>query len=115
MFGFAWLTLRQAQEALRTGRLDEALRLLEQPGVRTHRRGGGLLIDAARAHVERGDRYPQPETAEAAWADLLRSEQLGTALRAGDRLRQSLAALGVSEARAALSVGNLSGAEEVVT
>ena len=38
MFGFAWLTLRQAQEALKNGRLEEALRLLGQPGVRNHRR-----------------------------------------------------------------------------
>ena len=115
MFGFAWLTLRQAQEALRTGRLDEALRLLELPAVRNHRKVSSLLLDLGRAHVERGERHFQNEDAEAAWADLMAAEKLGTAVRAGDRLRQSLAALGVTEARAALQAGNLSGAEEVVT
>ena len=63
MFGFAWLTLRQAQEALRTGRLDEALRLLEQPAVRNHRKAGSLLLDLGRAHVERGERHLQNEDA----------------------------------------------------
>jgi hypothetical protein len=115
MFGFAWLTLRQAQEALRTGRLDEALRLLEQPAVRNHRKASTLMLDLGRAHVERGERHLQREDTPAAWADLLAAEKLGTAVRAGDRLRQSLAALGVTEARAMLQAGNLVGAEEVVT
>jgi len=40
MFGFAWLTLRQAQEALKNGRLEEAQRLLAQSSVHNHRRTG---------------------------------------------------------------------------
>jgi len=115
MFGFAWLTLRQAQEALRTGRLVEALRLLEQPAVRGHRKAGELLASLAAAHVERGERLLQKDDAEAAWVELLRAEQIGAAVRAGDRLRQTLVALGLAELRAMLAVGNLSGAEEVAT
>jgi hypothetical protein len=45
MFGFVWLTLRQAQEAIRYGRLDEALRLLQQPAARSHRRAGELSFN----------------------------------------------------------------------
>jgi len=44
MLGFAWLTLRQAQEALKNGRLEEAQRLLEQPAARSHRRTRGLTV-----------------------------------------------------------------------
>src|SRR5258708_1394635 len=115
MFGFAWLTLRQAQEALRTGRLDEALRLLEQPAVRNHRKANTLLLALGPAHVERGERHLQNENASSAWADLLAAEKLGATVRAGDRLRQSLVALGITEARAMLQAGNLGGAEELVT
>ena len=43
MLGFAWLTVRQAQEALRAGRLDEALGLLNQPTVRAHKRANDAI------------------------------------------------------------------------
>ena len=68
MFGFAWLTLRQAQEALKTGRLEEALRLLRQPAARNHRRGGELLLSLARAFAERGERHLGVDKIDDAWA-----------------------------------------------
>ena len=96
MFGFVWLTLRQAQEAIRYGRLDEALRLLGQPAARAHRRAGELFLQLARAYVERGERALRRDDPEAAWADLGQAEALETAEKGTDRLRQALTSLGVS-------------------
>lgn len=114
MFGFAWLTLRQAQEALRNGRLEEALRLVELPAVRHHRRAGELLTQLARAYVERGEQHLRRDDAVTAWADLLQAEQLGVAPRVGERLRQKLTGLALAELRAILQAGDLVRAEEAV-
>src|SRR5262249_34985324 len=57
MFGFAWLSVRQAQEAIRQGRLEEALRLLEQPDLRSHKNRGELVLALGRAFAERGERH----------------------------------------------------------
>jgi len=56
MLGFAWLTFRQAQEALKNGRLEEAQRLLGQSSAQNHRRTGELLVQLARGYAERGER-----------------------------------------------------------
>ena len=37
MLGFGWLAIRQAQEALQNGRLDEAHRLLREPSAQGHK------------------------------------------------------------------------------
>jgi len=50
MLGTAWLTLRQAQEALKNGRLEEAQRLLSQSGAQGHRRSWNLLQQLARGY-----------------------------------------------------------------
>lgn len=114
MFGFTWLTLRQAQEALKNGRLEEALRLVEQPAVRSHRRGGELVVGLARAYVERGETALRRDDAERAWADLLQAEALQTTPRDADRLRQNLVRLGLAELRALLLAGETTRAEELV-
>src|SRR5436309_16052170 len=106
MFGFGWLALRQVQEALNDGRLEEAQRLLDQPSVRGHRRHGELLRQLARLYVERGERALRQDNAEAAWPDLIRAEQLQTAERGTDRLRQALTRLGLSQVRALLQAGD---------
>src|SRR5262249_60158365 len=90
MLGLGWLALRQAQEALTTGRLEEAQRLLSQPSVQGHRRHGELLRQLARALVERGERHLRRDDAEAAWQDLRQAEGLETADRSSERLRQGL-------------------------
>jgi tetratricopeptide (TPR) repeat protein len=105
MFGFGWLTLRQAQEALQTGRLEEAQRLLEQPGVIGQRGAGAVLVRLARAYVERGERLLRQDDAEGAWSDLHRAEQLETTERSSERLRQALTRLGLAEVRALLQAG----------
>jgi hypothetical protein len=114
MLGFAWLTFRQAQEALRNGRLEEAQRFLGQPAVQGHRRTGPLLAQLARAFVERGERLLGQDDAEGAWRDLLQAEQLQTAEKAAAQLRQSLIRLGVAEVRALLQAGDLRRADEGV-
>jgi hypothetical protein len=112
MLGFARLTLRQVQEALQSGRLDEAQRLLSEPDVQSQRGVGPLYCQLARAYVDRGDRALRRDDPEAAWQDLLRAEQLQTAERSPERLREALTRLGVAEVRALLQAGEPGRAEE---
>src|SRR5947199_5418312 len=105
MLGFVWLTVRQAQEALRTGRLEEALELLGQPTVRAHKRSNDLLQQLARAFTERGERHLRHDDSIAAWNDLLKAEQVGVQESAVVRLRQALTRLGIAEVRALLEAG----------
>ncbi len=106
MLGFGGLNVRQAQEALRAGRLEEAQRLLEQPGVAGQRGAGEVLLQLARAFVERGERQLRQDDAEGAWRDLLAAERLGPAERSGERLRFALVRLGVAEVSARLTAGD---------
>jgi hypothetical protein len=114
MFGFAWLTFRQAQEALKNGRLEEAQRLLCQPGVQGHRKLEGLLAQLAHAFVERGERHLRHDDTDAAWRDLLQAEHLETAEKSSERFRQALTRLGVAEVRALLQAGEPRRAEETL-
>ncbi|HXG10452.1 MAG TPA: FHA domain-containing protein [Gemmataceae bacterium] len=113
MLGFAWLTLRQAQEALKNGRLEEAQRLLGQPAAQGHRRFWELAEQVARAFVERGERHLRQDNPEGAWHDLLQAEQLGAASTAG-RLRQTLVRIGLDEVRALVNMGEPSRALEAI-
>lgn len=113
MFGFAWLTLRQAQEALKTGRLEEAHRLLSQPGAQGHKKSWGLLQKVAQKFVERGMRHLRNEDAEAAWADLLQAEVVGETVGGANQLRQALVKVGLAQVRALLEAGEPLKAAEV--
>jgi hypothetical protein len=114
MFGFTWLTLRQAEQALRSGRLEEAVRLLEQPSVRNHRRGAELTSTLAHAFLERGERALDHDNPEGAWANLLQAEHLGLADRSCERLRQKLVQLALAELRGVLLAGDLVRAEQAI-
>src|SRR5439155_6085921 len=114
MLGFGWLALRQAQEALNTGRLEEAQRLLGQASVQGHRRHGELLRQLAHVLVERGERHLRLEDPEAAWAALRQAEQLQTVDRGAERLRQALARLGLAQVRALLQAGEPARASRVI-
>jgi len=114
MFGFAWLAIRQAREALKQGRLEEAHRLLTQPAIRDHRAVGDLLAQLTRGYIEHGERQLQLDDAEGAWRDLLQAEQLQTAEKGVDRLRQALTRLGIAEVRAVLHTGETRRADEVI-
>lgn len=114
MFGFAWLALRQAREALKQGRLEEAHRLLTQPAIRDHRAAGELLIQLVRAYVDRAERSLKREDAESAWRDLLQGEQLQTTEKSVDSLRQALVRLGIAQVRALLQAGDPRRADEAI-
>jgi tetratricopeptide (TPR) repeat protein len=114
MFGFAWLAIRQAREALKQGRLEEAHRLLNQPAIRDHRAIGDLLAQLTRGYVEHGERQLQLDDAEGAWRDLLQAEHLQTAEKGVDRLRQTLTRLGLAEVRAVLHAGETRRADEAI-
>jgi hypothetical protein len=114
MFGFAWLAIRQAREALKQGRLEEAHRLLTQPAIRDHRAAGDLLVQLVRAYGERGQRGLKRQDAESAWRDLLQAEQLQTADKSVDSLRQTLVRLGVAQVRARLQAGDARRADEAI-
>ncbi len=112
MFGFAWLTLRQAQDALRSGRLEEAQRLLSQSSVQGHQRTGPLQAQLGRAFAERGERRLGQDDAEGAWKDLLQAESLQPAEKSAQRLRQALCRLHLAQARALFQAGDLRRADE---
>src|SRR4051794_11354356 len=105
MLGLGWLVLRQAQEALKSGRLEEAQRLLTQPSVQGQKRCWELQEQLARAFVERGERQLRHDDPAGSWADLLKAEQVGVADPAAVRLRQGLTRLGLAEVRALLEAG----------
>ena len=114
MFGFAWLAIRQAREALRQGRLEEAHRLLTQPAIREHRAAGELLAQLIRCHVDQAERHLKHDDAEGAWRDLLLAEQLQTTEKGVENLRQTLARLGLAEVRALLQAGETRRADEAI-
>jgi hypothetical protein len=106
MLGFGWLALRQAQEALRTGRLEEAHRLLTSPVAQGQRGLQTLLAQLCRAYVERAERQLRQDDVDAAWRDLLQAELVQPADPSAEKLRQALTRLGATEIRAALEVGD---------
>lgn len=105
MLDFAWLPLRQAQDALNNERLEDARRLLAQPAVQGHKRSWELHRQLADAFIARGERYAEQENDEGAWSDLLQAEALGRASGAA-RLRKKLAAEGLAETRKLLEAGD---------
>src|SRR5690349_7111608 len=115
MFGFVWLAQKQAQDAITAGRLEEALRLLSDPNAQAQRGSGALLVQLARAFVERGERQLRRDDAEAAWRDLLQAEQLQTAERSTERLREALMRLGLAEVRGILQAGEPGRADEALS
>jgi hypothetical protein len=105
MVGAAWLTLRQAQEALRNGRLEEAHGLLTHDSVQGHKRSWELQQQLASGFVARGERYLKQDDLVGAWNDLLHAEQVTASLPAASKLRQELARRGLAEVRGLLETG----------
>jgi tetratricopeptide (TPR) repeat protein len=114
MLGLGWLTLRAAQEALKGGRLDEAQRLLAQPGVRDHKRAVEVRQQLARAFAERGEKALRQDDVSAAWADLCKAEKEHADDVVAVGLRQALTRLGLVEIRALLEVGEPGRATEAI-
>jgi tetratricopeptide (TPR) repeat protein len=105
MLGLGWLALRQAQEALKNGRLEEAQRLLTQPAVQGHKRSWELLQQLAQAFAERGERNLRRDDAVAAWNDLLQAEQVGGSEATAVRVRLALTRRGLAEIHVLLEAG----------
>ncbi len=63
------LRLRQAECAMADGRLDEAYRLLEAPGLRNHRKGQRLVARLARRFGDRAGEHLKAHQPRAALAD----------------------------------------------
>jgi hypothetical protein len=115
MLGFAWLAIRQAEEALRAGRLEEAHRLLGQPAAQGHKLSWELMRSVARGFVERGRQRFLHNDYEAAWHDLLQAEQLGQAESDAGKLRQDLVEVALLEARTYLRAGEPGKAVELLS
>jgi hypothetical protein len=115
MLGLAWLALRQAEEALKAGRLEEAHRLLGQPAALGHKQSWELMRQVARGFVERGRQRAKHNDHEAAWHDLLQGEQLGRADSDAGRLRQDLVQADLLEARTYLRIGEPGKAVELLS
>src|SRR5262245_39979726 len=105
MFGSARHILRQADEALKHGRLEEALRLVGLPEVVAHRDAEPLRQRLVKAFVERGERRFGAGESEAAWGDLLKAEQTGSASPDAERLRHALGRRGLDQVRVLLTAG----------
>lgn len=114
MLGMAWLTFRQAQEALKNGRLEEAHRLLAQSGTQGHKQTFPLLQQVAQGFVERARRKLERNDPDAAWADLLRAEQVGAAEEAAASLRMTLTGPALKDIRARLAEGQPARAAEAI-
>jgi hypothetical protein len=113
MLGFAWLTLRQAQEALKNGRLDEAYRLLCQSEVQGHKRSFELLQQVAQGFVKRGQHHLENNDPSSAWNDLIAAEQAGAREGEAAQLRQALIRHEIAEIRLLLDAGEPARAVEV--
>src|SRR5262245_52274758 len=114
MFGTAWLTLRQVREALRTGRLEEASRLLGQQGVRGHKKAYQLQEQVIKGFVDRAERNLRVDAIGAAWEDVRKAELLAPNDPAVERFRQRLLSLGRAEVKAALEAGRPGRAAEAI-
>ncbi len=114
MLGLGWLTLRQVQESLDHGRLEEAHRLLGMPEVQGHKGTAPLIRQLAEMFVGRAAQHLRHENLTAAWNDLRKAEQLGGSGSDTDRLRQEVTKRGLAEAQKLLDAGEPSRAAEAV-
>src|SRR5258708_40101177 len=106
MLGFGWLALKQADEALKNGRLEEAVRLLTQPQAQGRRGVAERLAQLARAFIERGERLQRNHDLDGAWRDLIQAEQLLSGDTSPERLRQALTRIGLAEVRSLFQAGD---------
>src|SRR2546423_15608506 len=105
MFGTAWLTLRQVREALATGQLDEAARLLGQDRVCGHRKAFDYKKQVVHGFIERAERHLRSDAVVQAWSDLRQAELIAPNDADVEKFRQTLLRLGLAEVKAALEAG----------
>src|SRR5262249_4546012 len=114
MFGAAWLTLRQAREALATGRLEEASRLLGLTGVCGHKRAFQLQRQIVHSFIERAEKHLRSDNVLQAWQDLQQAELLAPNDADVEKFRGTLLRLGIAEVKAALEAGRPGRAGEAI-
>jgi hypothetical protein len=100
-----WLVLRQAQEAVVNHRPEEAHKLIEPLIAAGYRRAWRVTREIVREYAARAAKFLDQHNADAAWRDLLSAEALNTGEKVVADLRQTLARLGIVQARASLEGG----------
>jgi len=106
MFAQWRLTLRQAEEAVRADRFEEALELARRPEVADHCQAGQLRNRIALQLVERAREHMRQGHSHAAWHDLRQAELAGAPTPKVVQVRGELTERGAAEIRAALDAGD---------
>ncbi|MEX2118766.1 MAG: FHA domain-containing protein [Pirellulales bacterium] len=104
------LKVREADEALRAGRLEEAGRLLRDSQVRDFLPARQLMAKVAGQMVERAQRRVAGGQSAAGWRDLDMAQALGAEAESVAELRQAFVARRVAEAEGYLAAGEPSAA-----
>jgi FHA domain len=115
MLGFAWLEVRQAREALKQGRLEEAQRLLSHPSLQSHKRYWELLAEVRRGFAGRAQQHCREGNLTAAWNELVAAEQVGGPGGELGEIRQALVGQGIEDAEKFLDIGEPARAAEVLS
>ena len=100
-----WLAMRQAEEAVKKNRPEEAHRLIEPLITDGYRKASRLARDVVKAYVSRAGKLLDQNNLGAAWSDLLAAEALNTGDKSVAELRQTLSKLGLVQANASLEAG----------
>jgi tetratricopeptide (TPR) repeat protein len=108
------MVLRQAQDALHKGRLEEVQRLLSQTAVQGHKKLWEMQQQLGRAFAQRGLGQLRREDRTGAWSDLLLAEQHCPQEPSVVELRETLTRLGMTEIGVLLVAGEPGRALEVV-
>jgi hypothetical protein len=112
---FTWLAFRQAREALKQGRLEEAQRLLCQPFVQCHKRYWELIVEVTHRFLERADRNRREGNLAAAWNDLVSAEQVGGSSAEVELYRQTFVRQGIQEVYRFLEAGEPARAADIIS
>jgi hypothetical protein len=114
MLGLGRMVLRQAQDALDQGRLEEVQRLLAQAEVQGHRKLWEMQQQLGRSFALRGLNHLRREDRTGAWTDLLLAEQHCPHESAVLELRETLTRLGMTEIGVLVVAGEPGRAMEVI-
>src|SRR5262245_17620660 len=106
MFGQWRLTLRQAEEAARAERFEEALELAARPALANHLQAGKLRNQIALLLVKRAEQHVRLGQSQAAWDDLREAERAGAPRDKLAAVRAELTERGARDMRAALDAGD---------
>jgi hypothetical protein len=106
MFQSWRLKVREAEEALRNGRLEEAGRLLAEPGLLDFLPAQQLMAKVAREMAHRAQTRFAAGATMAGWHDLEAAQRLGAEDAAVAKVRQQFLECGLVEAESYLKAGD---------